>query len=103
MLKLTSLAIGLLTVIAIAPKAEAITANSQPVSLERSTANLHSQVILKVGDRNRRYNRERGYARGSILQQRRDLERQREADRRRARSNERRDRAYPYDTYRRDR
>ncbi len=93
MLKITSLAIGLLTIIAIAPKAEAITANSQPVSIEQSTANLHSQVILKVGDRNRRYNRERGYNRGSILQQRRDLERQREADRRRARYNERRDRS----------
>jgi hypothetical protein len=103
MLKLTSLAIGLLAVIMMAPKSAAMTANPQPVSSERATTNLYSQVILKIGDRDRRYNRDRGYARGSILQQRRNLERQRdrEADRRRDRYGERRDN--PDNVYRRDR
>lgn len=103
MLKLTSSAIGLSTAIAIAPKAEAISANSRQVLVAPATANFHSQVILNIGDRDRRYNRDRGYSRRSIVQQRRDLERQREADRRRYRYDQRRDRAYPYDTYHRDR
>jgi hypothetical protein len=103
MLKLTAFAIGILTIVAIVPKSEAMSINSQPVSIESATANLHAQVILNNSDRNRRYNRDRGYSRGSILQQRRDLERQRAADRRRYRYDERRNRTYPNDGYRRDR
>ena len=77
MLKLTSLAIGLLTVITMAPRSEAMTANDHPAASERPAANLHSQVILKIGDR--------GYSRGSNYQRRRELElqREREAARRR--------------------
>ncbi|WP_310488519.1 hypothetical protein [Chamaesiphon sp. VAR_69_metabat_338] len=103
MLKITAFAIGILTIVAIAPKSEAMSPSSPPVSIETATANLHSQVILNNPDRDRRYNRDRGYSRGSILQQRRDLERRREADRRRYRYDERRDRSYPVDGYRRDR
>jgi hypothetical protein len=96
-LKLTSLAIGLLTIVSIAPHAEAMTATAVPASIERPAANLHSQVILKVGDRHR------GYSRGGILQRRRELElrREREEARRRDRYRGRRDR--PDRMYRRDR
>jgi hypothetical protein len=89
MLKLTSLAIGLLSIIAIAPQSEAMTANAAPASIERSANNLHSQIILKVGDRNR------GYSRGGISQRRRELElrREREEARRRDRFRGRRDRS----------
>jgi hypothetical protein len=99
MLKPISVIIGCLTIIAMAPRSDAMMANSQPTAIEQAAANLHSQVILKIGDRDRRYNRDRGYSRGSILQQRRNLERQRdrEADRRRYRYGDRRGR--PNDGY----
>jgi hypothetical protein len=78
MLKLTSLALGLLTVLSIAPSSEAMSANINPVSLQQPAANLHSQVILRIGDR-------KGYSRRGQLQRQRDLElqRRREAERRR--------------------
>jgi hypothetical protein len=99
MLKLTSLAIGLLTVIAMTPTSEAIAANTPAVSISQPAANLHSQVILKIGDRDRY----RGYSRGGSIQRRRELElqREREAQRRRDRYRGRRDRSYG--EYRRDR
>jgi hypothetical protein len=103
MLKLIAFAIGILTIVEIAPKSEAMSIHSQPVSVESATANLHARVILNNRDRSRRYSRDRGYSRGSILQQQRDLERQWAADRRHYRYDERRNRAYPYDAYRRDR
>jgi hypothetical protein len=104
MLKPISVVIGCLTMFAIAPRSDATISNFQPVAVEQVAANLHSQVILKIGDRDRFYNRGRGYSRGGIIQQRRNLERQRdrEADRRRDRYGDRRDR--PNDGYyRRDR
>jgi hypothetical protein len=56
MLKLTSLAIGLLTVIAIAPKSEAMSANNiQPQSLQQPAGELHAQVIFKIGTPEYRY------------------------------------------------
>jgi hypothetical protein len=75
MWKLTSLAIGLLTIGSIAPKSEAMTANTQP-SLQQPAANLHSQIIFRIG--------ERGYTRREEWQYRRDLrmQRRREAERR---------------------
>jgi hypothetical protein len=93
MLKPISVIIGCLTMFAMPLRADAMAANSQPAAIETAATNLHSQVILKSGDRDRRYNRDRGYSRGSILQQRRTLERQREreADRRRYRYGDRRD------------
>ena len=48
MLKLTSLALGLLTVIALAPASQAATTIT-PLSLQQPAGNLHSQVILKIG------------------------------------------------------
>ncbi|AFY94727.1 hypothetical protein [Chamaesiphon minutus] len=96
MLKLTSVAIGLLTVIAIAPKSEAITANVSPVSISQPAANFHSQVILKIGDRHR------GYSRGNMLQRRREQELQRERQARRRERARRRDER-SYGEYRRDR
>lgn len=75
MLKLTSLALGLLTVMAIAPKSEAMSANTNPLSLQQPAGNLHSQVIIKLGGQSERYDR------AEI--RRRELEREREAARRR--------------------
>jgi hypothetical protein len=95
MLKFTAFVIGIFTILTIAPKSEAMSSNSLPIPSALATNNLHAQVILNIGDRHRRYNRSRGYSRGSILQQRRDLQRQREASRRRYRDGERRNRAYP--------
>jgi hypothetical protein len=96
MLKLTSLAIGLLSIIAIAPSSEAMTANARPVSIDSPEANLHSQVILKIGDR--------GYSRGGNYQRRRELELQREREAaRRRRQSSRRGYDRSYGEYRRDR
>ncbi len=64
MLKLISLAIGLITIVSIAPNSEAMTANMQP-SLQQPAANLHSQIIFRIGDR--------GYTRREEGQYRRDL------------------------------
>jgi hypothetical protein len=50
MLKLTSLAIGLLTVLAIAPKSEAMTASINSQSLHQPAGDLHAQLIIKIGD-----------------------------------------------------
>jgi hypothetical protein len=77
MLKLTSLAIGLLTVISMAPSSVAMTAPTRSVSIEQPATNLHSQIILKFGNRNN--NRRADY------QRRRELELQREREREAAR------------------
>ena len=53
MLKLTSLALGLLTVIAIAPASQAATIN--PLSFDRSVNDLHPQVIARTDDRHKQY------------------------------------------------
>jgi hypothetical protein len=83
MLKLISLAfaqpigtiIGLITIVSIAPNSEAMSANTQS-SLQQPAANLHSQIIFRIGDR--------GYTRRQEGQYRRDLrtQRRREAARR---------------------
>jgi hypothetical protein len=82
MLKLVSLAlakpigtiIGLLAVISIAPKSEAIAANIQPSSLQQPAGNLHSQIIFRTG--------ERDYNRREQRQYRHDLRQQRRWERR---------------------
>ncbi len=48
MLKLTSLAVGLLTVISLAPSAQAFPVQSNTPDLHRRDENLHSQVIVNV-------------------------------------------------------
>ncbi|WP_295613482.1 hypothetical protein [Chamaesiphon sp. GL140_3_metabinner_50] len=73
MLKATSLALSLLAVIAIAPASQAAT-NAQPLSLQQPAANLHSQIILKIGGQQE----DRGVARRREL----ELERERAAARR---------------------
>ena len=85
MLKLTSLALGLLTIIALAPASQAAT-NVNPLSLQKPAGDLHAQVIIKLGGeagRRRELEREREVAR------RRELEREREAARRRELERER--------------
>jgi hypothetical protein len=99
MSKLISLAIGLLTVIAIAPKSEATVVNSSPISLQQPAENLHAQIIFKVGDRDRRdyYRRERE-------RRREEIRREREAERRQYRNRNRRERERERDReYRRNR
>ena len=83
MLKLTSLAlaqpigtiIGSIALVSIAPKSEAMSANVQPSSLQQPAANLHSQIIFRIGDR--------GYTRREEWQYRRDLKMQQRRSERR--------------------
>jgi hypothetical protein len=49
MSKLTSIAIGLLTAVAILPASQAMAANSRTPALEQPAGDLHAQVILKIG------------------------------------------------------
>jgi hypothetical protein len=48
MLKLTSLAIGLLTAISLAPAAQAINASGNIPTTRQASENLHAQIIIKV-------------------------------------------------------
>jgi hypothetical protein len=71
MLKLTSLAIGLLTAITLAPAAQAMNASGNTPATHQASENLHAQIIIKVNpqigggghdyerDRHDRYERER--------------------------------------------
>jgi hypothetical protein len=72
MVKLTSLALGLLTVIAIAPAAQAAT-TSNPLSIQKPAGDLHSQVIIKLGGQPQYYHR-------GEAERRRELERERERE-----------------------
>lgn len=74
MLKLISLAIGLLTIGSIAPNSEAMTANTQP-SLQQPAGNLHAQIIFRIGDRGYTRRQEGQYRRDLILQRRREAAR----------------------------
>ncbi len=66
--------IGLLTIVSIAPNSEAMTANIQP-SLQQPAANLHSQIIFRIGDRGYTRRQEGQYRRDLILQRRREAAR----------------------------
>ena len=79
MLKLTSLAIGLITMISFEPKSEAMSANIQPSSLQQPAGSLHSQIIFRIGDR--------GYTRREEWQYRRDLKMQRNRESERSQYN----------------
>jgi hypothetical protein len=91
MSKLTALAIGLLTVISIAPQSQAMTTNIDAPSLQQPAANLHSQVILKVSEQPREYSNRRRYDKSEDRysghrrewerkqEQKREYEREREA------------------------
>jgi hypothetical protein len=92
MSKLTALAIGLLTVISIAPQSQAMTTNIDSPSLQQPAANLHSQIILKVAEQQREYSHHRhdesedryhGHRRERELEREREFERKREAKRHR--------------------
>ena len=100
MLKVTSLVLGLLTVIAIVPKSDAMLTNDRPLSIEQPAGNLHAQIIFQIGQPDYR---NRGQA-----QRRREFElaREREAERRRREYYQRnhyrgRDRDRNYGEYRR--
>jgi hypothetical protein len=66
--------IGLLTIGSIAPNSEAMTANTQP-SLQQPAANLHAQIIFRIGDRGYTRRQEGQYRRDLILQRRREAAR----------------------------
>jgi hypothetical protein len=83
MLKLTSLALGLLTVIAIAPVSQAAT-NINPLSIQKPAGDLHSQVIIKLGGQPEYHHRGEADRRRELEREReRALERERQAARRR--------------------
>jgi hypothetical protein len=48
MFKLTSLAIGLLTAISLAPAAQAMNASGNTPATHQASENLHAQIIIKV-------------------------------------------------------
>ncbi len=79
--------IGLLTIISITPKSEAMSASSSPISLQQPAENLHAQIIFKVGDRNRR-----GYSHRERERRREEIRRERELERRQYRNRNRRER-----------
>jgi hypothetical protein len=98
MLKLTALAIGLLTAISIAPTAQAANVGGSAPSIQPSE-NLHAQIIIKVGGNNDDgHDRYRdGYHRRQA-----ELAREREAYEARARwESEQRRRQREYARYRR--
>ena len=79
MLKLTSLAVGLLSAMALLPASPAMAATSNPASSLTPAGDLHAQVILKIGPQYRRGD-DRGYSRWEIERQRRlEWQREREA------------------------
>ncbi|AFY94725.1 hypothetical protein [Chamaesiphon minutus] len=49
MSKFTALAIGLLTMLAIAPDSQALTTPNNPATTERPSADLRAQLIIKIG------------------------------------------------------
>jgi Tfp pilus assembly PilM family ATPase len=75
MLKITSLSLSLLTVIAIVPASQAAT-NFNPLSIQTPARDLHSQVKIELGERSKSYPRDE-------VKRRRELEREREAARHR--------------------
>lgn len=103
MSKLTSLAVGLLSAIAILPASSAMAATSNPASSLTPAGDLHAQVIVKIGPQYRR-GYDRGYSRWEIERQRRlEWQREREARARwRLRYDDRGryDRGYRRDDYR---
>jgi hypothetical protein len=49
MSKFTALAIGLLTILAIAPESQALSTPNNAATVERPSADLHAQLIIKIG------------------------------------------------------
>ncbi len=81
MLKLMPLALGLLTLISIAPSAEAAMVNANQ-SAQQPKADLHAQLIIKIGG-SPSYDREAEYHHRMELERERERERERAAARRR--------------------
>jgi hypothetical protein len=80
MSKLTSLAVGLLSALAIVPASSAMAATSNPTHNLTPAGDLHAQVIFKIGPQYRERGYDRGYSRWEIERQRRlEWEREREA------------------------
>ncbi len=97
MLKLTSLALGLLTVISIAPASQAIPLDVSILAVQHPAGDRHSQVVLSVNPETRRepehyQSRETGYRYRQEAERRRQLElaREREAQERLAAERRRR-------------
>lgn len=101
MSKLTSLAIGLLTAMAIFPAAQAMAASNTTSTLPAPSADLHAQVIFKIGPQ---YRRGYDYNSDSDRYRRAEWERKREARDRWKSDYRRDDRDYRRDNrdYRRD-
>jgi hypothetical protein len=92
MLKLiTPIAIGLLTVISIAPKSEAIPINLNSVSFGIPGGDSHSQVVIKIGGQPDYADR-----RQSLRRREFELQQQRQSERRRYRYHSQHDRIDEY-------
>jgi hypothetical protein len=105
MLKLTPLALGILTVLSIAPMSAAMTTNNQLLRVQQPAADRHAQLIIKIGGGQPDYHRrEDEYRRQREFERIRELER--DAERRRRHeyySRRRQERERRYEEYRGDR
>ncbi len=99
MLKLTALAIGLLTAISIVPAAQAanISGGSAP-TIHQASDNLHAQIIIKVGGNN---DDDHDRYREGYYRRQAELAREREAHEARARWESAQRRRYEHARYRR--
>ena len=82
MLKLTPLMLGILTVLSIAPRSTAMTANNHLLIVQQPAVDRHAQPIIKIGGGQSDYHhREDEYRRQRELERVRELDR--DAERRR--------------------
>jgi hypothetical protein len=108
MLKLTSLAIGLLTAISLAPAAQAMNASGNTPATHQASENLHAQIIIKVnpqiggGHEHDRYEHERAerYRREAHARREHEARERWEAEQRRRYEYAQRRRHHRHDGYR---
>lgn len=106
MLKIVSLAIGLITVISMAPTSKAISATNEPISLQQPAAEIDSQLIsIKERYRKGSYRRDYDKNRNGSSYQRDDYRRNGEYRRNGSYRRDNNSRSYDRDkyNYRRDR
>ncbi|PSB58733.1 hypothetical protein [Chamaesiphon polymorphus] len=78
--KFTALAIGLFTILAIAPDSQALTTPNNSATTQRPSADLHAQLIIKIGGQ-----QEHSYHGDSYRRRQWEIERERAREARRLR------------------
>jgi hypothetical protein len=95
--KIAPFAIGLLTVISIAPSSQAMTATAQPQSLQQPSRDLHAQIQIIIGGGHPEYHG--GYRYRREAERRRYIEFERRRQEYYSRRHRYRDRYYSDDRY----